>query len=321
MSTTLERGLTDEAVIRAFPRYTGHGQPGFVTDFLGTRTRTGYIATLGHMDGATEDYPFPVNFHATAMEWAGTLRSVLEAGDELVVVELGAGWAPWLVSAARAAELRGVGRVRLVGVEGDAGHCAFMRTHFADNGLDPDAHALIEGVVGPSDGWAEFAVVSDPASAYGTVADYGPKAPPPAGGLARRAYRKAKRLVKALLGRPAAPPSPIKPTRRVRCYSLETLLQPFERVDLVHIDIQGSEAEVVPAAAAVLDAKVRRVVIGTHGRAIEQGLLDGMAARGWVLESDEGCRYVQAGRAMVLDLDGCQVWRNPAVAPARRAAA
>src|SRR3954447_10429695 len=132
----------DEAVLRSFPRYEGPAEPGFVIDFLGTRTRTAYISTLppeGHVEG----YPLPGNFHATGLEWAGVLRAVLDAGPEVVAVELGAGWGPWLVAVAAAARVRGIRAVRLVGVEGSRHHVEYLRTHFADNGLDPAAHTIL----------------------------------------------------------------------------------------------------------------------------------------------------------------------------------
>jgi hypothetical protein len=55
---------------------------------------------------------------------------------------------------------------------------------------------------------------------------------------------------------------------------------------------------------------VKRIVVGTHSRAIEQGLLDELAPCSWVLEAEESCKYRQDGPRMALIMDGCQVWRN-----------
>src|SRR6185437_7591258 len=111
-----------EGIIRSFPRYQGPSLPDRVIDFLGTKTRTSYLCGLP--GGQVEDYPLPMNFHATALEWAGALSAVVEAKNELVALELGAGWAPWLVSVARAGQVRGIGKIRLVGVEGSKTHLA-----------------------------------------------------------------------------------------------------------------------------------------------------------------------------------------------------
>src|SRR5438552_1359871 len=125
----------DEEVIRHFARYEGDGTPGFVTNFLGVKTRLSYFSGIDHLSGVVEDYPCPNNFHATALEWAGLLRTVREAaGRELTVDELGAGWGPWLISAAVAARQIGINRVRLLGVVGSAKHVGFMHAHFQDNG-------------------------------------------------------------------------------------------------------------------------------------------------------------------------------------------
>src|SRR6266571_1561157 len=98
MSTVLTTQMSDAEVIKSFPRIEGTGIPGYVIDFLGVKTRTSYISELPQEGGVVEDYPIPASFHATAIEWAGCLRAVLEADKELVGVELGAGWAPWLVT-------------------------------------------------------------------------------------------------------------------------------------------------------------------------------------------------------------------------------
>lgn len=277
---------SDVDVIRSFRAHAGPGSRGFVTDFLGTKTRIGFVRGLDAMDGEVEGHPIPGNFHAAADEWAGTLRSVLEADGEFVGVELGAGWGPWLTACAAACERRGVRRVKLVGLEAAAGHVAFMRDHFPDNGLDPDLHTLLHGAAAAEDGYAEFPDLNDPALDYGATLS----------------------VRDPLLHRVIGPS-----ITRVRAYSIPTLLDEYRRVDLVHIDIQGSEADVVAAARPTLKAKVRRLVIGTHGRAVEQRLLEDLSADGWQCETDHPCRYAPHQGGLALAVDGCQVWRNPGV--------
>lgn len=278
--------VSDDDTIMAFEPFDGPGTAGFVTDFLGTKTRTGFIRGLDTVDGTVEGYPIPGNFHAPAVEWAGALRAVLDAKDELVVVEVGAGWGPWLTACAAAAGQRGITAVRLVGLEAAAAHCEFMRQHFRDNGLDPDRHTLLHGAAAAADGTAEFPVLTDPAADYGAT----------------------------LHGHDPFPSRvPGSATTRVPAYSIPTLIAGHARVDLLHIDIQGTEGEVVTAAREALKAKVRRLVIGTHGRAIEQQLLEELSSAGWLLETDVPCRYTPHDGGLALTVDGCQVWKNPAV--------
>src|SRR5258708_36888539 len=89
-------------------------------------------------------------------EWIGTLRSVLEAQQRFTVVELGAGWAPWLVAGHNAARRKGIAEIHLMGVEGSPDHIDFMHQNFHDNGINPAAHRLIYGVVGTTDAGARF---------------------------------------------------------------------------------------------------------------------------------------------------------------------
>jgi FkbM family methyltransferase len=310
MATDAPALLTDEEVIRSFPCYRGPGTPAYYTDFLGTKTRASFISALPQEGGVVENYPIPMNFHATAAEWAGALRAALAATAEFVVLELGAGWGPWLVALAHAAGRLGVAKVHLVGVEASRAHCAYMATHFGDNGLDASQHTLLHGVVGVADGFAEFPVLTDPAGVWGAAAVYPDSTRPFLVRMARRGYRALRARARFLLKGAPCPPA----MERVPCYSLATLLHRFETVDLVHVDIQGDEYRVLAAARDVLGRKVKRVVVGTHGRDIEQRLMEEMTGRGWALEGEEACQFRQNGTKLNLFRDGCQVWRNPALA-------
>jgi hypothetical protein len=333
MSTVARTKLSDEEVIKSFPCYQGSGAPGCITDFLGVKTRTSYIGELPQEGGKVEGYPIPSSFHATAIEWAGVLRAVLECEKEMFALELGAGWAPWLVTVARAAKLRGIEAVRLIGVEGCQGHCGFIASHFSDNGLDPRNHTILHGVVGTTDGQAEFPPVPDPSADYGTkaiLADNqsakvanghrtGLLMPRLAshvlgtmkagvltvchGGRARLSGRR--KGTDGLASIPAA-------NSRVKCYSISSLIRPFTQVDLIHVDIQGDEYKVVSSARHVLKEKVKRLVIGTHSRTIEQQLLDELTPLDWELESEELCIFRRRWGLNRLWRDGCQVWRNRA---------
>lgn len=294
-----------EDVIRSFPRYQGPNLPGFVVDFLGTRTRTACITALANWSGVVEGYPIPQNFHATALEWAGVLRAVCAAGTELVAIELGAGWAPWLVAVVRAGELRDIHRFHLVGVEGSSRHCETMHSHFADNGIDPATHRLLHGVVGPEDGVAEFPVLLDPAGDWGAEASFAQKT----GSAGRSPGSYCAWMLARAFGAPIR-----EATELVPSFSLTTLLRPFDKVDLVHVDIQGAEYEVIASAHAALRAKVRWLVIATHSRAIERKLRGELTSRSWLLVAEEWCQYQRRRWRNHLTMDGCQVWRNRAVA-------
>jgi FkbM family methyltransferase len=286
----LKQPSVDPAVLAAFPAYTGPGTSGFFTDFLGTRTRCSYLpASYTAASGLIEGPPGTERFGLhEPPEWEGTLRSVLEAGSRFVAVELGAGWGPWLVAGARAAQLRGISDIHLTGVEGASGHHEFLVQHFRDNGLEPERHQLLHAVVGVEDGIARFPKLDVPSADWGAEASYGPEDT-----LRRRPDQAAEEF------------------DEVRSVSIGSLLATLPLVDLMHCDVQGAEGEVLPAAVEVLSRRVRRIVVGTHGRAIEGRLMACFGASGWVLEHETPCRFNQdLTGAMILSADGTQVWRN-----------
>jgi FkbM family methyltransferase len=306
----------DEETIRTFPRFQGDGQGGFITDFLGVRTSVGIFSGFAPYSGMVEGYPVPCNFHANAIEWAGVLRAVAEAGERFVAVELGAGWGPWLITGGFAARQKGIQDIRLVGVEGSAKHLRFMHEHFRNNGFKHEEHTLLHGIAGTYDGTARFPILEDSQDNWGAEAAFQTRmsTPPsqPAGGW-KRWLRPAVRAVKRLKARMLGKPSPVSTSvamEKLPCYSLTTLLKPFERVDLIHIDIQGAEFDVIADARAALRQKVRRMVIGTHGRFIEERLFAELSGQGWSLESDEACAFDEADGTLHMTRDGCQVWRN-----------
>ena len=78
------------------------------------------------------------------------------------------------------------------------------------------------------------------------------------------------------------------------------------------MDIQGSEAEVVLASIDLLQTRVRRVHIATHGEAIEKSLRQAFRSMGWTCRWDfslQGRRETPYG-AVLFD-DGVQGWINP----------
>jgi FkbM family methyltransferase len=230
-----------------------HRTPEFYYDFLGVRTRVSYVPlptwAEGHLFGIPEaGKPF---LH-TREEWIGLLTAIKEADKRMVVVELGAGWGPWLVAAHAAARHRGIYDIHLIGVEGSKEHVGSMRQHFIDNGIDPESQTLIHGAVGPRDGTAWFPDI-EPRTNWGQPAHY----------------------------------HPTPNMNTLDCLSLPTLLQNHPRVDFNHCDIQGGESEVLSAAIDTLDAKVRRIVVATHSPGHDETMLALFRARGWTLEAKE----------------------------------
>jgi FkbM family methyltransferase len=287
-----------EAVFTPFRAEELAGEPGFVTNFMGGRLRVAFVAGIEALSGVVEGPPLPGNCHGDALEWLGTLRAVEEAGDAFTVLELGAGWGPWCAIAHRGARMRGIADIRVVAVEGEAGHIGFIHQHFQDNGVPAEAARVLHGVAGPRDGIAEFPRQRRASSDYGGAAAFG-EAPGERAGLDYFVELRGDNLAEV---------------ERLPCHSLATLLAPHDRVDLVHCDVQGAEEGVFAAGMEAANAKVRRVVVGTHSFALDRAMLALFARAGWTCEGIFACEMQEQATGLAVTVkDGCQVWRNPRV--------
>lgn len=284
--------LADLDVLRQFapfstePPTAGHS----FRNFVGSETRVEFLHPrlawkAGTVEGVTR--PSAPSIHGLA-EWIGSLRSVLEAQDRIVVMELGAGWGPWLVSCATAARKRGITDIKLIGVEGSEEHFGYLRQHMIDNGFDPAEHDIHHAVVGVEDGVAYFPKLVDPTLDYG----------------ANAVFDEGERDAAMARGE----------LEEVRSVSLNGLLERAGRVDLMHIDIQGHEQDVLTASIDSLGRHVHRIIVGTHSRSIDAALLSLFSNRGWYLEHEEPTAVVQTDAGgLHFPNDGEQVWRNPNV--------
>src|SRR5262249_4446176 len=87
------------------------------------------------------------------------------------------------------------------------------------------------------------------------------------------------------------------------------------RWDLVHLDLQGWEAEVCGEAIDVMDQRVHRLGVGLHSRRLEGEVLALFYSRGWVVGNEKPTPFVYEPAGPTVEnmtvLDGIQVWRNP----------
>ncbi len=257
-----------------------HGDPAYWTDLLGVRHRADYRRRLADSGGR--------HFSGTLgepLEWLSLLEALEAGGDGFTAVELGAGYGPWLSRAGIAwRRWRPGARLRLIGVEGEPTHFAWLRCHLADNGLmGPDVE-LHEAAVTAVAGNVGFPVADDPAFDWGTS---------PAATAAPPADQTHGRW------------------RTVPGLALGDLLAREPRVDFLHLDIQGGELQVLTAAATSL-CRVDRICVGTHGRDLEAGLLALLPTLGFRLEAEEPCHYQVPSDLPLLLRDGTQYWVNRA---------
>lgn len=253
-------------------------EQGFYRDLFGIKTRVSFLPPIyarfsGWLPG---DYEFDLLPMHDDVELFGMIHAGGSVRDQFVVMELGAGWGPWVSMAAAMARQRGWD-YRLIAVEGLESHFEFLRTHIQDNDIDLNRCRLLHGVVGTSDGVVRF-----------------PKVP-------IEDYSASLDLVKDHAGEFEEVPS----------FTVASLLKDEPIVDIAHFDIQGHEVDAIHASIEVMNDRMRRVVVGTHSRVIESELFDLFHAAGWRLEMEIGCMLREVEGVPTMVQDGAQLWMNP----------
>jgi FkbM family methyltransferase len=269
--------------------------PGFITDWIGSRVRLTSLwrsAAREGVDRVIQPLPIPGDYHAEAVEWIGVLKAVLAAENSFSVMELGAGFGPWLAASCAAARARGIEDLHLCGVEGEPGRFALLQQNMEDNQLSGADIALHSGAIGVERGWARWPRVARPTEG---------------GGRPLRQDNDEDRKYYSKF-------PPVKEFIDVEIIPLGNLLNDRELWDLVHIDIQGTEAELSEGCIGELSERARYVVVGTHARWIEGELMKIFLNAGWILENEKPAKLrTEAYTELNYDcyIDGTQVWRNP----------
>lgn len=279
------------AVMRRHALADPVAHPCYLTNFLGVRIDPKFFpGLLQGRAGEVEGIPIPANWHADIAEWGGALRAVDLARDSFTVVELGCGWGCWLNNTGVAARRVGL-EVRLIGIEGDPGHLDFAREACASNGFTREQLVLRHGIAAARTGIALFPRQQHAGLSWGLEPVLG-------------ATESERQLALSAGSHDEVP-----------MVALEDLLAPMPYVDLLHVDIQGGEADLVDACLPVLTAKVAYLLIGTHSRQIEGRLLTRLLAAGWRLEIERPAIFALDDKGPRITVDGVQGWRNPRLRP------
>jgi len=98
--------------------------------------------------------------------------------------------------------------------------------------------------------------------------------------------------------------------------ALDQLAAPHGRIDLLHLDIQGGEADLIAACSPLLTEKFAYLVVGTHSRQIEGRIMDTLLQAGWTLEIERPAILALDAHGPRVTVDGVQGWRNPNLGPA-----
>ncbi len=289
-----------EATVRTFANtenWHGDVPDGCFPNFLGVMTELAFVAEyppsnqLLPVNGQTNETPAPAFKDGEIFfEHAAIHNAVMAARGQFIMVELGGGFAARTVDAHAALQRYNPLPCRYVVVEAEPTHFEWAQRHMRTNGIDPDAHWLINALVGTDnlpklfmlgEGYYGNAVVGEE-----EVTQFVKNLQ--AGNSTDHVLREL--LLNARCG-VQQPYSVANGTRHfdfgfASCMPLRDILQPLAHVDLMDIDIQGGESDVLPAAMDVINKKVRRIHLATHGAVRHQEMWDLFFEHGWLCDVD-----------------------------------
>jgi hypothetical protein len=276
-----------EAIMRRHAAPDLQPSPDHLTNFLGVRISPRFFPLiLKGREGQIEEIPIPANWHADIAEWASVLRAVELSRDTFTVLELGCGWGCWLNNAGVAARRAGR-KVFLIGVEGEPNYIKFAHEAAEDNGFGPDQLTLLRGVAAPDEGIALFPKQRVGGKSWGLAPTFNPNS-------------LQRFIAKIGLGYDVLPK-----------VTLSHAIGDRFNIDLLHVDIQGGEADFVEASIDEISSKVSYMVIGTHSHPIENALKEILSSFGWIIEVERAAIY----SGVVLTVDGVLGCRNGRLLP------
>ncbi|MDL2285939.1 FkbM family methyltransferase [Desulfococcaceae bacterium OttesenSCG-928-F15] len=258
----------------------------YLTNFLGVLIDPKFFPTiLADKAGHIEPIPIPANWHTDIAELGAALRAVNLSHETFTMIELGCGWGCWMNNTGVAAKKIGK-KVHLVGVEADLDHIKFAQESLATNGFLNSEITLHHGIAASKYGIALFPRQTIPGSSWGNE---------PIFNVTEEKYYDAVSSGRYL---------------ELPMIALENLTKPFDRIDLLHIDIQGGEFDLIQDCVYLLNKKVAYMVIGTHSKQIEGNLFETLLNAGWDLEMERPAIFQIVNGKPITTVDGLQGWRN-----------
>ena len=259
---------------------------GHLVNFLGVAMSTRFMPHIANRGGQLDEIPIPANYHADMAEWASALRAVELANRSFSMIELGCGWGCWMNNTGVVAKRRGL-KVHVIGIEADEGHLEFAREALATNGIAASEYTLLRGVAAARPGFALFPRQDAAGGEWGLEPVFNATATEVDEALSSGKFDK------------------------VCLVPLEEALGDRKEVDLLHIDIQGGEADLVRDSMDLLKRRVGYMVIGTHSREIEGRLFGDLLTAGWIIEVERPAIFTITPHGPQTTVDGVQGWRNP----------
>lgn len=278
--------------------YSGTPPKGFQVDFLGILTDAYFRVDFGGNPETDGGHPVTTRLPRIedgegwfeAVNWVEAARA---AKGKYVMATLGACYAAQAVGAAKALQLLNPMPFKLVSVEPEPDNNLWIARHYRNNGINPDDHWLIKCAISDTNQPVFFPVGSPGTGAQNSYSTNER--------AARQNYfddfvraGQAESALRALLldNTTGLHKELVKGTgfdaeiKMVSAVTLVDVLAPFDVVDYVEADMQQSEAIVFPPQMDVMNQKVRRTLIGTHGGDVHRMIVDLFKQAGWEIVFD-----------------------------------
>lgn len=241
----------------------------------------------GYRFKITEDY----------FEWIDVLEALYSSQDQFCMVEVGSGYGRWSLSAYLSNKILTKKDTYFVLIEPESFNFHASKKYLELHGVNPKKTLFINAAIDCFKG-KSYLMASTPYSWYGQCLVK----------VRQSLFQDIKNLL-------------CKWVPSLRCRDrfetvdtlvLSDVLENYEKIDLLDMDIQGREVDVIPNSMNVLNLKVKRVHIGTHSREIENVLFTAFSNNGWIPVRRLPCLQVSNTEfGEVYCNDGIESWTNP----------
>jgi FkbM family methyltransferase len=278
--------------------------PGWQINGLGVRSRD-YFADQSDWNVKFTPAAKP-NFDESYFEWVDVLTAVRNAKNHFRMIEVGAGYGPWITIAGVALKQTSNMPFQLIGIEAEPTRFKWMKEHLLDNNLPLNGHHFYCGLVN-GDGKSAWFDIGDSNKSYGATVLGGQNIP-------RLFTHGLRGWMKFQLKRRKLRKIGAKRPEYLSSFRLSRILEHYPKVDLVDMDIQGSELEVIKDSIADLNKKVKSIHIGTHSNLIESELEKIFKSNGWenIWNFHHGT-LEETPFGKIRFSDGVQTWVNPEI--------
>jgi hypothetical protein len=278
--------------------WSGYVPRGFKADFLGTlidlrfRTLLGVDAVSEGDEHVQTELPTLANYDEGWFEVANWVLAAKEAKTRYVMMSLGACFGYQAVGAYKALMMLNPMPCKLVVVEPEPQNMLWARQHFTDNGIDLESHWFVPMVVSDTNAPALFPVGSPGLGVHNAMWTNSfrerqiylqeiSRAGQSEEALQNLLMENRTGITRDITGR-----NHLAEIKFVSAITLYDLIAPFDVVDYIEADLQMSETIVFPPTIDMLNKRVRRIHIGTHGMEAHVTLRNLFVQNGWEVVFD-----------------------------------